>query len=143
MDRAIGSADSIFEGPTLEELRSCLTYAACASQIVLTDRLSNRVLAIHVTMFDSTTAIIVNVRFKVDPEILAHTLIEEFVHAQQVLDGVDFDTQRKQFPDYNARPYEIDAKQTATDILGYTPDDYEVYLLREEPSGLLYDKPSG
>lgn len=29
-----------------------------------------------------------------------------------------------------------------TEILGYDPGDYEVYLVREEPLGTLYDRPT-
>ena len=67
---------------------------------------------------------------------MAHTLVEEFVHVQQIRDGVDFEALRLRFA-YHERPYEQEAKRIATDVLGYEPDAYEVYLLREEPDDLL------
>ena len=84
--------------------------------------------------------VVVNTRFRVDPDVMAHTLIEEFVHAQQTLDKVDFAAQRSQFA-YNERPYEIEAKRIAAEILGYDPAEYETYLRRDEPNGALYDTP--
>ena len=80
----------------------------------------------------------VNARFKIDPDVLTHTLLEEFAHTQQVLDGLDFEAQQRAFA-YAERPYEQTAKQLATDILGYDPTDYDVFLLRDAPSGPLYD----
>jgi hypothetical protein len=62
---------------------------------------------------------------------MAHALVEEFVHVQQQIDGTDFDGQRRQFA-YDDRPYEIDAKRIATEVLGYVPDAYETVLLRDE-----------
>ena len=56
-------------------------------------------------------AIAINARFKADPEMLTHTIVEEYAHAQQVLDGVDFEAQRRRFPNYADRPYEIEAKR--------------------------------
>jgi hypothetical protein len=97
----------------------------------------------HALVNDGSRIIAVNVRFKVDPELLAHALVEEFAHAQQVLDGVDFEAQRRQFPDYATRPYEQEAKRVASEILGYTPEGYAVQLLRDEPAGVLYDRPTG
>jgi hypothetical protein len=142
-DREIENAFTVFEGETLAMLRQRLSPSALATPLVLTEKLSNRVLAIHARHDDGTRTIAVNVRFKVDPEMLAHTLVEEFVHAQQVLNGVDFAAQRQQFPDYASRPYEQEAKRIAGEILGYIPEDYTVYLLREEPAGVLYDRPAG
>jgi hypothetical protein len=40
-----------------------------------------------------------------------------------------------------SRPYEHEAKRIASEILGYLPEEYIVYLLREEPAGVLYDRP--
>ena len=84
-------------------------------------------------------AIAQSVRFLIDPEMLAYILIEEFVHAQQTLDRVDFNAQRKQFPDYQNRPYEQEAKRIATEILGYEPEPTVPRILRPQPKGLLYD----
>ena len=142
-DREIENAFEIFEGQALETLRHRLSAPALETPMVFTDRLSNRVLAIHVLMNDGTRIIAVNVRFRVDPELLAHALVEEFAHAQQILDGVDFEVQRRQFPDYAARPYEQEAKRVGSEILGYTSEGYAVLLLRDEPSGILYDRPTG
>ena len=77
-----------------------------------------------------------NARFRADPELIAHTLVEEYVHAQQRLDGVDFDVQRVRYS-YSDRPYELQAKQVATDLLGYTPSDHTTILLREEPTNII------
>jgi hypothetical protein len=141
-DREIENASAVFTEQMLATLQQRLSPSALATPVVLTDRLSNRVLAIHVLHEDGTGIIAINARFKVDPEILAHALVEEYVHAEQVLDGVDFAAQRQQFPDYASRPYEQEAKRLASELLGYTPEDYTVYLLREEPSGVLYDRPA-
>lgn len=71
--------------------------------------------------------------------MLAHVVIEEFAHAQQMLDNVDFAAQRSQFA-YNERTYEIEAKHIATKIVGYDPGEYAPYIRREEPDGVLYDR---
>ena len=128
----------VFRPDALASLQARLSLEALMTPVVLTDRLSNRVLAVHLTHTDATRRIAVNARFKIDPDILTHTLLEEFAHTQQVLERLDFETQRRAFA-YSERPYELAAKQLATDILGYDPTDYEVFLLREEPSGPLYD----
>lgn len=141
-DREIESAFEVFEGQTLETLKRGLSSHALSTSVTLTDRLSDRVLAIHTLSDSGATGILVNTRFKVDPEILLHTLIEEYVHAQQVLDGVDFEDQRQQFSTYYDRPYEQEAKRIASEILGYKPDEYVAYLLREEPIDPLYDRPA-
>ena len=125
----------------LPSLRRYLRDEALATPVLFTDYLSNRVLSVHLTLRDGSTFIAVNVRFKIDPETLAHTLVEEFVHAQQVLAGVDFAAERQQYPDYASRPYEQEAKRIAGEILGYIPEEYTVYLLREEPAGVHYDRP--
>lgn len=137
-DRTVADAMNVFQPETLARLRERLSAEALQTSVVLTDRLSNRVLAVHLTHIDGSRLIAVNARFKVDPDVLTHTLLEEFAHTQQVLEGVDFDTQRRAFA-YFDRPYELAAKQLASDILGYDPSDYEVFLLRDEPSGPLYD----
>jgi hypothetical protein len=140
-DREIENASAVFEGQMLATLRQRLSPSALATPIVFTEKLSNRVLAIHVLHEEGTGTIAINARFKVDPEVLAHALVEEYAHAQQVLDGVDFAAQRQQFPDYASRPYEQEAKRLASELLGYAPEEYTVYLLREETSGVLYDRP--
>jgi hypothetical protein len=141
-DKQHGDASSVFEEALLSNLRRSLSAEALATPVLFTDQLSNRVLAVHLALRDGSTFIAVNVRMKIDPEMLAHTLVEEYVHAQQVLDGVDFAAQRQQFPDYASRPYEQEAKRIASELLGYTPEEYTVYLLREEPAGVFYDRPA-
>ena len=78
-----------------------------------------------------------------DPDALTLALLEEFAHAQQVIDGVDFETQRQNFP-YAERPYEQEAKQTATELLNADTAEYAVYIVREEPPPprLLPDLPT-
>ena len=141
-DKEHGDASTVFAAALLPSLRRFLRDKALATPVLFTDNVSNRVLAVHLTLRDGSTFVAVNVRFKIDPETLAHTLVEEFVHAQQVLDGVDFAAQRQQFPEYASRPYEQEAKRIASEILGYLPEEYTVYLLREEPAGALYDRPA-
>ena len=137
-DRTVADAMQVFSPHTLAALRERLSAEALLTPIVLTDRLSNRVLAVHLTHADGTRLVAVNTRFKIDPDVLAHTLLEEFAHTQQVLEGLDFETQRRSFA-YSERPYELAAKQLATHIVGYDPNDYDVFLLREEPPGPLYN----
>lgn len=129
-DRTVADARQVFHPDAIALLREQWSAEALGTPIVLTDRLSNRVLAVHLTHVDGTRIIAVNVRFKVDPDVLTHTLLEEFAHTQQVIDGLDFDTQRREFV-YSDRPYELAAKQLATDILGYSPDDYAAALLHD------------
>jgi hypothetical protein len=138
-DKEVGDAYAIFEGETLQDLQRILGEEALQTQVVFTDNLSNRNIAIHLTLNEEISLIAVNARFKFDPEILAHALVEEFAHAQQVHDKIDFASQRRQYA-YADRPYEIEAKQIATDVLGYEADYYESYLMREEPESDLYDR---
>ena len=95
-------------------------------------------LAILVVQNGVECYVVLNMRFKVDPDVLVHTLIEEYVHSQQVLDKVDFEREREQFA-YAQRPYEAEAKRIATEVLGYNPAACETYLMREEPPPPLYD----
>ena len=131
---------AVFAPEGLQAIRQFLCEEALQTPVVLTERLSNRVLAIHLVMGEEERTIAVNTRFRVDPDILTHALLEEFVHTQQVLDKVDFEAQRREFA-YQDRPYEQEAKRVATEILGYEPGEYDTYLVREEPSGVLYDRP--
>lgn len=139
-DDEIGDSTAIFEPAFLQILRTQLSEHALETEVVLTDLLTNRRFAVMITMKNEQRVIAVNARFKADPEMLAHALVEEYAHAQQVLDRVDFEEQRRQYPDYNDRPYEQQAKQLATDLLGYPLDDYDVYIRRNEPDGTLYDR---
>lgn len=137
-DKTVGTAYEVFEGEALQRLVEHINIPALHTPVVLTDNLSNRLLAGHISFQDGFHMIAVNVRFKVDAEILLHTLAEEFAHAQQVTDGVDFAAQRQQHP-YAQRPYEIQVRQIATVILGYVPGNYEAILWRAEPLSGLYD----
>ena len=140
-DRKIADAFAIFEGETLAKLRQRLSPEALATPLRFTDRLTNRRLAAHLTYQDGTRFIVFNARYRADPEQIAHTLIEEYVHAQQTLDGVDTTAQKRQYV-YGERPYEQEAKQIATEILGYDAEEHVPNLRREEPEGELYDRTS-
>jgi hypothetical protein len=139
-EQPFGDAGSIFTESMLTILQQHFRSEVLQTKAFFTERLSNRVLAACLVRGGSCI-IAINTRFKVDPEILAHTLLEEFAHVEQVFAGVDFETQRRMLA-YQNRPYEQEAKRIATAILGYDPDDYDVYLIREEPIGFLYDRPT-
>ena len=139
-DEEFPEASAVFTEEALQALRDHASEEALTTPILLTENLSNRVLAVHLTGGPGMRLIVVNTRFRVDPDVIAHTLMEEFAHAQQTLDNVDFAAQRREFA-YNERPYEIEAKRIATEILGYDPAGYENYLRRDEPDGALYDRP--
>jgi hypothetical protein len=140
-DTPFGDAAAIFEPPILRILQARLSPQVLTTQVFFTDRLSDRVLAGCLRLTDGSTVIALNVRAVVSAEVIAHTLVEEFVHAQQMLDGVDFDEQRKAFS-YAERPYELEAKRIATEVLGYDATDFQAMLLRDEPEGPLFDHPS-
>lgn len=136
-DIPFGSAEQVFEEAVLAKLRATISVQALLTPVYFTEILSNRVLAACLAFQDSSHAIAINARFKADPEVIAHTLVEEFAHVQQLLDGVDFEAQRHQFA-YHERPYEQEAKQTATDLLGYDPgEEYDVILVREERDNVI------
>ena len=137
-DKELPDAASVFTLEGIQQLQQYLTTQALEAPVVLTDRLSNRVLAVHLVQNHVERFVVVNLRFKVDPDILAHALIEEYVHSQQVLDNIDFEQEKRLFA-YRERPYEVEAKRIASEILGYDPTTYETYLMREAPSGILYD----
>ncbi len=120
----------------MQRLSLTLSATALKTPVLFSERLSNRLLATSLGFRDGSQLIAINSRFKVDPELMAHTLVEEFVHSQQRLDGVDFVTQQQQFS-YAERPYEVEAKRIATDVLNYEPGDYEIYLVREQPAELI------
>jgi hypothetical protein len=137
-DQELADAASVFTPEGMRQLREHITEEALKARVVLTERLSNRVLAVHLVQNAGERFVVLNMRFKVDPDVLVHTLIEEYVHSQQVLDKIDFEKERVEFP-YAERPYELEAKRIATAILGYDPDGYETYLMREEHSDVYYD----
>jgi hypothetical protein len=138
-DEPFGDASQIFTEPILTAMRNRLSMEVLTTSVFFTERLSNRILAARLHVRNSFFAIAINARFIIDPEVLAHALVEEFAHVQQTLDGIDFVTQREQFA-YHERPYEQEAKQIATEILGYEPDAYDARLLRDEPVGSLFDR---
>lgn len=140
-DRTVAVASFVFTPEALSLLRSRLSEEALATEVTLTDRMSNRVLAVHLTTKSGVRVIAVNARFRVDPDVLTLALLEEFAHAQQVIDGVDFETQRQEFP-YAERPYEQEAKQFAMELLDADTAEYAVYIVREEPPPPHYDRPS-
>ena len=139
-EQPFGDAGTIFTEPILADMRKRFHSEVLTTQVYFTEKLSNRVLAACLVLGESCI-IAINARFKADPETLAHTLLEEFTHVHQVYEGVDFEAQRSAFA-YTDRPYEVEAKRIATEILGYEPGDYDVYLIREEPPGPLYDRPA-
>ena len=135
----IGDAHSVISEAVCTALQSRLGSETLAIPVLFTERLSNRVLAGNFALKDGSQRIVINARFKVDPKIMAHMIVEEFAHAWQREQGVDFAAQRSQLA-YDERPYEIEAKRIATEILGYDPDAYETYIQRDEPEGILYDR---
>jgi hypothetical protein len=139
-EQEIGTAADIFEGDAWQRALEETSREALGTPVLLTDRMSDRTLAGYVTTSNPTIprAILINTRFKVDPEVLAHALAEEVVHAQQDIDGVDFVGQKAAYA-YADRPYEQDAKARATRIVGYEPENYADYKRREVPGGMLFD----
>lgn len=138
-EEIVGDATDVFGDAVLLRLQQVISAEALATPVVFTERLSNDVLAGCIGFRDNTQVIVINARFKADPEVIVHTIAEEFVHAQQRLDGVDFELQQTQFA-YHERPYEIDAKRIATDIIGYEPRASQTILKREPPRDGPYDK---
>ena len=139
-EEPIGNANAVFSPGACAALENRLGPETLAVPVLFSDRLSNRSLANNIAFKNGSQCIVINARFRTDPEILAHSLVEEFAHAWQRLNNVDFDAQSSQFA-YADRPYEIEAKRIATEILGYEPGDYDTYIQREEPEGVLYDRP--
>jgi hypothetical protein len=138
----LGGGSAVFEPGFLEALRTRVGVAALDTPVFLTDRLSDRVLAAWLGFRDESSAIAVNARLLADPEVLVHTLVEEFVHAWQVQQEVDLAAQRAAFA-YAERPYEVEAKALATELVGYSPEPCGVLRARREPAGLLFDRPVG
>jgi hypothetical protein len=141
-EQQIGIAADVFEGEALQRAFATTSQEALNTPIILTDRISDRALALMATSSnpDFPRLILVNTRFKVDPEVLAHTMAEEIVHAQQALDGVDVEAQKASYA-YADRPYEQEAKAKATLIVGYEPNAFDVLKRRVVPSGPLFDDP--
>jgi hypothetical protein len=134
-DKIVGDAYAIFEAEILTHLQEQLSEAALQTIVTFTDHLTDQQLAVCIAGKNRDREIRVNVRFRADPEELAHTLVEEFVHAQQILDGVDIVSQ--QLLAYQERPYEQEAKRIATEIVGYDPQNlYMAVILRHEPDTL-------
>lgn len=135
-ESTVGDAQSVFTASVIASLHTHCSDQALSIPILFTERLSNRTLAVCIGYRDGAQVTAVNARFRADPESIAHTLVEEYVHAQQRLEGVDFEEQRAHYS-YSDRPYEQQAKQVATDILGYAPYDHSTILLREEPPDII------
>ena len=90
-DEEFADASAVFAEEALQALRDYASEEALTTPpILLTENLSNRVLAVHMTGKPGVSLIAVNTRFRVDPDVIAHTLMDEFAHAQQTLDNVDF-----------------------------------------------------
>ncbi len=137
-EEIVGDARAIFTIPILDQLQHYLSREALSVPVVFTEQLRNRVVAVSIGYRDKTQIVAVNARFKIDPEIIAHTLIEEYDHGQQRIDGTDFDAQRRRY-EYHERPYERKAKGLATKILGYDAPEYDAILIREERENPLGD----
>jgi Zn-dependent peptidase ImmA (M78 family) len=135
-DIPFGAAPEIFEEPILGRMRQRFQEEALQTPVFFTERLSNRILAVCIRLQSGTNIIGINARLRVDPELMAHALIEEFAHAQQLVDGVDIEVQQHQF-EYHERSYEREAKAIATEILGYEPEPYEALLIRDEGEDIL------
>lgn len=88
----VSGAMDVFEQPIISKLRVYLSEEALSTPLFFTDRMSNRILACCISLRNGSQIIAINSRFKVDPELIAYTLVEEFEHVQQMLDGVDFET---------------------------------------------------
>lgn len=136
-ERFLGEASEAFEEAILSELRASVSEEALQTRIIGTDDLSNRIGLACIELQDASCLIVVNTRFQFDAEHLAHALIEEVVHVQQILDKVNFEEQRQKYT-YEERPYELEAKQIATTLLGYNASEHVPLMRRPEPQvGLL------
>jgi hypothetical protein len=80
--------------------------------------------------------IVINGRYLLDPEQVANDLAEEVGHAQQLRDGVDFEGLIAQYPHYEDRPFEQEAKAFADRVCGYRKPAIPIRQLRPEPPGL-------
>jgi hypothetical protein len=133
----LGQVRELFMGQALRDLEAQTSPKALDTYVVLTNKMRDRTVAGF--RFDPVQpdryGIVLNARYLFDPEQVAFVLAEETVHAQQYFDGVDFDAQDAQHL-YEDRPYEIDAKQKATYVLGYGYADIPHWKLRPEPVGL-------
>lgn len=135
-EEVVGNAGAIFTDSILQQLQNHLSPKALAVSFLFTEQLTNRVVAVSIGYRDNTQIVAINARFKFDPEVIAHTLVEEYVHVQQRINGTDFDAQRRRYR-YDERPYERAAKEMATKIVGYDAPDYDARLIRDEPDNPL------
>jgi hypothetical protein len=138
-ERELCHAKEVFEETILNRLRARVGEEALQTRIVGTDDFSNRIGTVCISLQDGSCLIAINTRFQFDAEHLAHALIEEMVHVQQTLEGVDFSEQRQTYA-YVDRPYEREAKQIATAILGYDASEHVPLMKRPEPQQGLLDK---
>ena len=59
-------------------MQARLGLEALQAAVEFSEHLSNRLLAANIGTEDGSQRVVVNARFKIDPEILAHSLVEEF-----------------------------------------------------------------
>ena len=137
-EEVVGDARTVFTVPLLLQLEDSISPEALAVPFLFTEQLPNRVIAANIGYRDGTQIVAVNSRFRFDPEVITHTMVEEYVHAQQRIDGTDFHVQ-KLYYSYHERPYEREAKDLATKILGYDSPDYGAMLIRDEHENPLGD----
>jgi hypothetical protein len=133
-----GDASVIFSPNSLALFSQSLRPGAFSTPVLFTELLSNRTLAGYIIIPDAQDVIAINARLRVDPELLTHALLEEFVHAHQIIEGLDYAKQQVDFP-YEDRPYELEAKALATSLLGWEPDERTLSQLRPVPPGPLFD----
>jgi hypothetical protein len=108
-----------FTDTIVARLADRLSSATLDTPFLFTGDLPDRVFAWAIAFSDGSAVVAVNARMTVDPEFLAHALVEEVVRIQQIHNSVDFEGERR-LP-YAARTYEIAAKHLATEVLGYEP----------------------
>ena len=94
-EQDIGDSKAVFTEMMLQRLKETLSAEALTTPVLFTEKLSNSTLAGCIGFRDRSQVIAINARCKADPELLAHTRVEEFVHAQQRLEGVDFENERR------------------------------------------------
>ena len=112
--------------------------------ILFTDYLSDNTPAVFVETSNPNAprAIIINACLRLDPEFLTDTLVEEVIHAQQSLDGVDIQADKRRYS-YKDSPLEQEAKVKSKAILGYAEEDtlyFQQHSERGEPSNLIDSK---
>ncbi|HLK60109.1 MAG TPA: hypothetical protein VKU00_26345 [Chthonomonadaceae bacterium] len=138
-----GMLREALEPETVQKAKAYMSDAALDTPLLFTDHLSDRTAAAHVETSNPQIprAILINSRFVMDPDLLLFTLLEEGIHAQQVLDGADVNANRAKYA-YREDPLEVEAKEKASKLAGYSEADAqerEPLQTRKPPSGLLFD----